>query len=266
MALPLLNTAKGGTVGVAATTSNTGGDSGNYFTSVVGDVVFSDAHPAIGALGYRCSQVVAGQAKLLWGSAQVGAGVTGTLFTRHYVWIDSAPGANILIFQARGTDDLGATGNAYSLRLTPSGNVELLNQSGQVQSTTPNPLPWQTLIRIETRAIPSGTVGRCMVKFFYDNGADGDPHGATAVMSVGDETTDRALRGSVNELNFGIATSTTGNTHYVDELAARTDDWIGPAVIEAPPAPPEPADFYRISGGVWVPGGPTRRLVAGAWT
>lgn len=261
MALPLVNTAEGGTVDATVTVGNSGGASGSTFTSVTGEVVFSGAHPAHGALGYRCSQSVAGLAKVQWGSAQIGGDVTGTLFTRHYVWIDSAPAANMLILQARGTDGLGgAMGNAYSLRLTPSGTVELLNQSGQVQATTPKPLPWQTLIRIETRAIPSATVGRCKAKFFYADGAGGNPHGAAEVMSVGDETTDRAFRGTVNELNFGLATSATGNTHYIDELAVRTDDWIGSALIPGPP------DFYRISSGAWVPGGPTRRLAAGAWT
>ena len=128
MVLPLANTAAGGTDTTVATQGsggNTGGASGDYFTSVVGNVTFSDDHPGFGTLGYRCNQAVAGQAKVTWGTSQVGTlGDGATAYTRHYTYVTAYPNTNSLILQAR-----GAAGNAYSLRLQTDGKLVLLDAS-----------------------------------------------------------------------------------------------------------------------------------------
>lgn len=265
MALPLYNSANAGTQGVTVT-SGSGGNSastGDYFTAIVGEVTFDSSHAAE-SMGIKCAQAVSGQAKVTWGSVQVGSITSGYVFTRHYLWITAAPSVNLLILQNR-----GAAANTSLLRLTTGRTVDLLNQNSQVSfSSGAVTLPLQQMIRVETRTLVHATAGRLEARFFWADGSGKTEHSAVGspALTIGDDVTDVPTRGTLDEVHFGMMTAATGNTHYIDEIGVRTTDWWGPITL-APPPPTDAADFKLLDGGGWNRRGVVKRLNAAgtAW-
>lgn len=259
MTLPLSNNQSGGTLNATVTAGsggNSGGVSGDFFSTVTGAVTFTDQHLGASNLGLKCVQdaVTAGQAKVTWGSAQFGTQASGTtIYSRFYMYWPALPTANQSCMIIRSST---APGQAFNIKYMTTGAWLIQNEAGTTIYTSTQTIPAATLVRMEVQSLVHATTGHILTKFYYNDGAGKTAQSATEVFSLGSATTNQLLRGSVDATDIGLVTPDVGNTLYLSAIAMNTTGWLGPVSA---------ADWYRISGSGWVPGGQIKRISGGTW-
>jgi len=116
MALPLANTFEGGSDGVTISTANSGGTSGDAFTTVTGAPTFTTAQSMHGTVAMSVVTDGASAKSVTWGNTVVPA--SSHVYGRMYVRLSSvAPSANTRLMQF-----LNAGTQACGIRLTTAGN------------------------------------------------------------------------------------------------------------------------------------------------
>lgn len=215
---PLSNSFEGGSDTTVITVGNSGGTSGDAFTSVDASPTFSVDHPAHGSLGVKIPDPAA-QTGVRWSTLGV---VTTEVWLRAYLWIPSIPTGAVYrpfsllnnVGDVQGSVEILTTGKA---RAKPGAVVGV---DGTVN------VPTSAIFRVELRVLPGASSnGAVEVRWWSDPDSTG---AATDTMLANNVTTgataniDRSVFGSQNTF------PTTPYTTYVDDLAISTIGWIGP--------------------------------------
>jgi hypothetical protein len=147
----LTNTAAGGTIGAAATISNTGGASGDAFNNAdVDSAVWEFSGTAShGTVGYRCQGVSGFGSFFSWNSASFTPSLM--MAQRFYVRIPSAPTAATMIMQLR-----NSAGQACALNITTGRMLQMTNGLGAGIWTATTAMAVDTWYRVEL-AVQAGT-------------------------------------------------------------------------------------------------------------
>jgi hypothetical protein len=220
------NTLEGGTDGVTLTQAvggNTGGASGDFFDVVTtgGSVghTFSNLQ-ARGALSMRIAQPTTfASTRVDW--TALGA-FTTDVWTRQYLYFPANPLTNkVHIWAARTSGALCA-----QMAITTAGLVEPQNAAGAAiaSGTGAVAVPLNQWFRIETRTVPSATVG--VFEWWLYNTADSATHTETNVQ------TGLVLAANIDVIRLGQIT-TPGPTgsflSYHDNMAVSSTAKLGPA-------------------------------------
>jgi hypothetical protein len=175
MALPLANSASGGTAAAAVTTANSGGASGDPFEVVntgTGTLVFDATHPAHGTgLGYKATQ---GTGQLQWrNNADSSVGTVGT----------AIPNSTLVRIEFQvtglggGTTALGGTARWFTGDLSTGSTVDSTLTGAAGGTLAPNQVRWGA-------GVASGTASAA---FWFDGvqvNATGFPGPEVAAVAV----------------------------------------------------------------------------------
>lgn len=208
------NSLEGGTNGTTVTSGNSGGSSGDAFTTITGTVTFDNTHPKRGSLGIKFV-ASASIASADWRTI----GNVSTLWFRRYVYITANPAATTRLVTIQNSS--GTLCGAISI-LT-SGKLALLNSGGSVQLSSANAVPLNSQFRIEGFLTGSATAGQIELKIFLTPDSvtpDDTQTTGTAVTTTG--LVDRIVWGSQNAQTF---------TEYMDDPAYSTTGYLGPSTI-----------------------------------
>lgn len=241
--LPASNTFEGGTNGTTLTVANTGGDSGDALSE----------EPTIGASctltfssdlgdGLAAKYVMPATAAATHMSWTGFGALTVPVFYRWELQKDGTPSATwfdmLRVIDSSGT-------RAATLAVTTADFLRSYNAAGAAIAGGLGDvaIPNNQKVRIEAKVTPSATAGEVEWRLFLDPTA--------AVDSTPDDTTNvtgQVLGANVGGGRWGLisgATGMNGRTWYVDNIAASTTDWIGPAAeppvwppVDNPAAPP----------------------------
>jgi hypothetical protein len=214
--VPVANTFEGGTDGVTISAANSGGASGDAFTSVFGTSLFQNS-PAIGGMAMEVVDA-AGSTGVRWTGFGLGS---VSVYFRGYYYLTAFPTTNALIPMFVQT---AAAASCAQLQLTTAGKLRNLNAAaGPLGTAGAVSVALNQWIRIEWRVLASTTVGEAEWRLFN-----------TADSTTADETqnnTGAVLGADTDGIRFGVCTTpvpTTPFTVGVDNVAASSTDWIGP--------------------------------------
>lgn len=206
------NSFDGGTNGTAITTANSGGASGNAFSTVDGGV-FDSTHAHSGALSGKC----AGGNQDLWFDD---ATTSVTSYIRFYLYVTAYPSGNnaIRLCTFSAYNDNGYCGIVY---LQSNGTIGFAPGSTESASfATAVPVTKNQWVRVEAKLVVKSTAEVRLFNTADSTTADSDVSGASS-------TSDSAQCG---EWRFGIRNDGSGTfTAWVDDLAVAYDGWIGPS-------------------------------------
>jgi hypothetical protein len=233
----LSNTFQGGTDGVAITTGNSGGASGNAFNNVIaqGSVVYDDdiiINDSITALLTSAT----GQTNFFeWTSSWAGASEVWVRLEGRFS--DATPTNNITILNFRESNE---TTVGCDVRLTPSGTIQLRAPlTARYTSTTV--LTDNQPFRLEVHVVSSATVGHIEARLFVGANVNGttpdDPFGSPSDnWDTGD--------GTVGGIAVGITSDpgASGEAMTIDSIAISDVGWLGPS------SSPPPADLTMYVG------------------
>ena len=233
---PLANTFEGGTDGVAISTGNSGGASGDAFNNIQGTLAKFAASAAMhGSLGMEIvDSAVTTQVR--WQSFPA---LTVDVYVRFYLWISGTPtggrcgcsnivtsgGVNSGGIAVRRTTDSPA---GVMVGMLASGN----EAAGSVGSVAVPAAPW---IRVEYRLKSSTTVGEIEWKWWSSpesTGAPSDTVNATGLVLGADS----------DRVAYGLQ-ATNPNTPFtirIDDVKVATAGWIGPSDVATIIARPTP--------------------------
>lgn len=201
------NTAEGGTNGTGVTAANSGGDSGRAFNSVqvtgANSITYSSSSPIHNSLSYRIVGDGSGYANLRWLSSTVGS-LTNSCGAV-YVKFDPLSGGPNTFFTAFQDDTDSA--QAFRLRITASGSLQILNATSSVLGTTTSQLNSASTYRIEWQV--NHTSGNYVLEFF-----SGDS--TTAVDQV--SGSGASFGTSTQQVRFGVVTVATWSATF-DSMA-----------------------------------------------
>jgi hypothetical protein len=163
-------------------------------------------------------QTSSGRAMTSWKTATLGA--TAEHYGRLYLYLGAAPPSSVWFVS--GYD---SASSAFVLVLNSSRQIVVRDSAG-VQGTMTTAIPLNQFVRVEWHVINSATVGQVEVKLFKQ------PFSATA-----DETLTTAAslntRTQTDQIDFGIATSSTTGPWWFDDLAISFSGYPGPS--QSPP-------------------------------
>lgn len=242
----LTNTAAGGTVGTAATIANTGGASGDAFTSsdALSGLWEYSATAAHGGIGYRV-QGTGTKAFFSW------TGLSATqISTRHYIRFPAAPTVDVQIFTVR-----NSTAFMASLNLTTTRTIAVRSGDGVLLYTSPA-LAVDTWYRLEAafEAGASATTGKVWFAYYALDST-------TPVATMFTSTNANVGTTPFTSVNIGKL-STTGNYDaYIDSLKVdtATTALLGPNISAV--ATVRPAAVVT-NGGTWANVGGAANMAA----
>jgi len=221
VALPLSNSAEGGSDGTAATTGNTGGASGNAFDAVDASIVFDDDQvPAVadGVMAYDFGAPSATR-NLSWRTASIGS-VT-SLWGRVYVYHSATPAEQHRIIRWYDSSTVECGRISWHTDAKVYGfDSTLVVPPASTWTITPS-----QVVRFEFRFVASTTVGVIEVKAFYG-------HSTTPIGTY--------TRTNVNTLSdfarvdFGNTVTAAPGQYWMDALQLNGTGYPGPVV--SPPA------------------------------
>lgn len=207
------NSAEGGTDAGAVTPANSGGDSGDAWTSVTlgagSTITYTAAQAAHGALGYLISPATSQTAYL---RKDVEASVT-TVLLSFYFRFASVPAAESAIAHIR-----NATTDVAALQITTSPmRFRVYNDANTLLFTSAT-IAANTWYRVEFRAIRGTTTGNGTIEFAYYVGDL-----TTPVETAFTTSTTNAGTTDLTNVRVGRAAAQTDNTlHYVDSVQVAT--------------------------------------------
>lgn len=250
------NTLEGGTSGVAITTGNSGGASGDAFHAVIGGsaVTFDSTRAAHGGLSAKISPTSGNAANVKYGQATAGVAFNATQIAfRYYLYWTGLPSTTYTMFRA---DD---SAGAIKLRLNVGTNGRpILGYAGVATAwTATNAIPINKWVRLEMREVVATSGGSVNFAFY-----DGDS--TTPIDSV-DLTGLNTGSTTINQVNFGkYGTDTTVSPFWVDDIVVNTSttSYIGP--VTPPPGVTSPVkrwngtayvsqSVFRWNGSLYVP-------------
>lgn len=212
---PLINSFEGGTDGVAISTSNSGGSSGDAFNTITGtEALFTNVQTR-GGMAARVSAAAAA-ASTNW----TGLGsLTSSVYFRGYFYLPANPSGSALpVIRA---DNSSAT-RCGELAITTGGKLVGRNAAGANTATTgATSVTLNAWFRLELRMVASTTVG--VIEWRLYNSPDST--------SITETATDSSLvlAANIDGVRWGFPDgSPTTPTVYWDDIAVSTTDWIGP--------------------------------------
>lgn len=207
--MELNNGAEGGTPGTTVSAANSGGASGDPFTSTTGTptITFDDTH-ALGTLAYKVVAGTVGQ-QVVWAWPAV-----GELWGRFYLYSAGAPSAStgLLRFLVSG-------GQAARIRYDSTGTLTLSDAGNASEVTTAAAIPTGQWIRVEwhIQFVASGAVVELVT---YNN-----PDSRTATETLSASATGIGV--NCDSVQIGSFNNTTW-TGWLDGLNINTDGFPGP--------------------------------------
>lgn len=220
----LANNFEGGVDGVAISTFNSGGTSGDAFGAVTIDptasLVFDGTQSAHGTFSAKVATgATSGSSYVAWTTGI--AGTSPSLWTRAYMRLTANPSAAVNILR------LLNSSNAImgTVRINANGTVGMLYGSGTLGGTSVGAITPNAWFRIETLVTTGTTTGvmSCRIAFVPD-----------AVTPDETLTSTNVNTGSTNPSRFraGVVTNAANVTAInFDDLAASDVDWVGPAGV-----------------------------------
>lgn len=225
---PLENTLEGGTNTTTISNANSGGASGDAFSTITGSPTFSTLQAAHGSLSARLAMGgTFAVTRLNWTAL---GSFTSSVYFRWYMRLPTTQTAgNMEILRVQTS---AAAQSTVMWQNATTGVIRFATaaNSGIAATLSTTALPNNQWIRIEARVLSSTTVGEVEWRLFLT------PDSTTA-----DETksaTGVALGANTDQVYFGL--SNVGPTNvdfFYDDLAVSTTDWIGP-VSTGPTGPP----------------------------
>lgn len=208
------NTLEGGTDGLAISTANSGGASGNAFTAVASPISFSTEQAHAGSLSMKPS-VAANQSYVRWGFSG-----TRSLAFRAYVYCTTAHTAEYII------NRLDVGGNSVVAAVIGSNSMLRIKSGGTYQWTASSTFPLNQWVRIEflTEIGTSANDGKARLAYYIGESATpvGDSGWINNLSLSGDT-------GTVTGALFGkISLAAYAGSLYMDTLAVNSDsDYTG---------------------------------------
>jgi hypothetical protein len=238
---PLANTFEGGTDTVAISAANSGGASGDAFSSILGTSSVFSATQKRDTMGMA---VVQGGTYGISGVRWSGHGqlVNTYVYFRFYAFI---PASMPTFTRICGWNALSGSTPNCTLGIKTDGRLEAYNTSATaVGIASTDALPSGAWCRIEARARTNGTTGD--VEWRYYSTPD-------AAVGSYDETKSAsavAMSADIDQSAFGNVANagSISVTWYFDDLGVATADWLGPTAGGSPPQTLRP-DADTADGG-----------------
>ena len=215
--MQLDNTAEGGTNGVTASTSNTGGASGDVFNATVGTptITFSNAFAHNGSLSYRVV-VSSTQQYVQWNYTN-----GSTFYGRMYMYMTAYPvGGTTGIVRF-----LRSGGQAARIAIETTGVLTLRDAGNAAEFSLSTPCALNQWIRFEFRLtfVPGTGTGQLLLFNTADSTTATDSFTSNTVnLSTG---CDGIQWGSHNNITF---------TYYFDDIQVNDTGLPGPAISNTP--------------------------------
>lgn len=210
---------EGGSDGTTITTGNSGKyPSGTAFSTITisatATVAYSNTQAVRGTLsGKIATGGTAGNALIQWN----GLGITGTCYSRQYIYCTANPGSNHRILGMA-----NASGTAHmAVQLLTDGKMRLVAGSGAVIATTSGSLPLNQWVRIEVTSV-AGATGNQSLSYFSGSNLETTTADATiSGANVSGQTT-------IDRNAYGISGTTVANVgpFYIDDLASSDSNVI----------------------------------------
>lgn len=222
---PLTNTLEGGTNGVEITSANSGGGSGDAFSTTTEGVEgspFFNSTQKRDALSMRINYASAPAATLFAQFGGLGS-ITTAVYFRAYLFLPATPGNNNFYpFGVRTSADASSA----ILRILSTGSGGFIQGRDASNSNLGDGAVAVALnqwVRIEFRVVSSTTVGEFEWRLY--NTADSS--------SITDSlsSTGAVLGANTDRINIGcnVTAPVQPFTVYYDDLAVSTTGWIGPS-------------------------------------
>ncbi|MEO5950701.1 MAG: hypothetical protein ABIQ04_04600 [Candidatus Saccharimonadales bacterium] len=213
-----INTAEGGTNGTAVTQANSGGASGDAFTSAVGlvgagTVAFSSSNRAHGTLSYN---VVGGSGDSV--RCYLGAVGNATIATRFYLFMPTLPGAAVDLAAIQST----AFAVVITIGLDATNKLVVRDSASTVLFTATSALTANTWYRIECQAVvATATTGTTKLQYYLSDSK-------TAIQALSSTTANNGTTW-LYRVAFGkYNTAGTLNAYYDDiAFSDESSDAIG---------------------------------------
>jgi hypothetical protein len=221
VALPLANSAEGGTNGTTVTTGNSGGTSGNAWNAVTVSAtctaVYSSSRSMHGSLSYALTTgTTAGEAEVGWTTS---VGTVTTFGGRVYVNLSAAPAASDANVQIRGT----SASNGGNIQISTGRVLILQTPSFSNAVTFTTVMATSTWYRIEWKMI-TGSAGSASFQVSLFTGDS-----VTATETHTDSTNAWGGTGGVAECNFGWTNAHANQpTLYMDDIQCNATGLPGP--------------------------------------
>ena len=232
------NTFEGGSDNVTISTGNSGGSSGDAFSAIFSTPTFEASRALHGSLGMDIA--IPGTATAISARWSGLGSITGDIFLRAHIILDSLPGAPLRWGQFR----TSAPALGLAMTVNASGKLAFLNSSSVTISsvTSATTMPTGSFFRVEVRSNPAN--GDVEWRYYSD------PDSTT--IDETKSTTAQTIGANTDAADFGQTSSgtlTNFNCGF-DDVAVSDLGWLGPAV---PPT-------ELTEKGVWDP-----NLVGKAW-
>lgn len=216
---PLSNSFDGGSAGATIDASNSGGASGNIFSSAIGSAITYSSVQVHSGRFAACGVDLTGTGWLEWDTL---GSITSNVYFRWYMYLSAYPTTSHyypLRLQTTG----GASACAF-LRVVSDGTGHMsaadstLSGVGAEGSVAVALNRW---VRVEARVLPSATAGQIEWRLYNtpDSQTISDSFNATGL----------TLGANIDVARWGmpVAPPATPFTFYIDDVAVSTSGWIG---------------------------------------
>lgn len=222
------NSFSGGTNAATITTANSGGTSGDAFTSISGTPIYTTSQ----ASGNRSPMVAqissANSGTVGWDPVTLAA---RTIYVRAYVYITASPsaGGSFILCDSvsPGVNLYIDTSRRLSVRRT-TGSTDFAKQTGSV--------PTNQWCRLEVKFVVGTTTsnGACEIRR-YDSADSG---------TSSETTTGSAINLGTAVPTYALFTYSSNLTILYDDIGATDVDWLGSAVVTTYAPPPQRSTAY----------------------
>lgn len=208
-----VNTGMGGSAGSAPTTGNSGGASGDAWSSVTQtDITYSASAARFGGLGYRITLGVTSHInRLFW----TGLGsFTTDVWVRMYVRISVLPvsAVQLILFQT------SASANSGTIRIQTDGTIRAFNAAGTAMANGTSAMSVNTWYLLEGRHRASTTVGQ--QEFWLSN--------EFGTLIENKSGTGAVLGANCDQVAYGMNSSAVSSTIDMDAMEFTDIAKIGP--------------------------------------
>ena len=222
----LKNSSEGGTSGVAVSTGNSGGASGNAFDAVTvsgagAALAFDNSQAAHGTLSAKYT-FPSGVASTAYASWTTSAGSTSPAFFRLYLRHAANPSVNTRVWQA----DISGSVLCAALYVNTSGTLQMTDSAGTNIFTTTATVPLSQWYRLEGYVTGSPSAGQVELKLFKS--AD-----STAADEVKTSSAAQNTGGVPNSFRYGCFAALTQSspfTLWADDIGLSSTGYLGPVV------------------------------------
>jgi hypothetical protein len=222
---PLANSLEGQATGTTITNANSGGGSGDAFTTVTNPggshvIAFSDEQNAHGNNAMKIYTPSASPAATRVDWTGLGGG-SANIWFRLYLYRVNNPPSGQHIFG--GVRDSAAALSAQ-IRVSTAGLIRVENAAAAFITALDATVAMRLnqWVRIEWRILSSATVGEFEWRLFND------PESANVTETK--SATGQALAANSDQIRVGVVTNPiASDLSYYDDLAVSTVDWIGPS-------------------------------------